>query len=80
MSDTRSSRKQTATAPRPTSPEGAAEAPEQAETPDGVRVVAEGETLEQIAEETGVPAAQLQRMNAIKRPALIWPGMRLRTR
>lgn len=79
MSDTRSSRKQTATAPRPTAPEST-EAPEQAETPDGVHVVTEGETLEQIAEETGVPAAQLQRLNAIKRPALIWPGMRLRTR
>ncbi|MFD6699697.1 MULTISPECIES: LysM peptidoglycan-binding domain-containing protein [unclassified Microbacterium] len=65
--------KQTATAARPTAPE------DQAGADDGVHVVEEGETLDAIAESTGVSAARLQRLNGIKRPDLIWSGMTLRT-
>lgn len=75
---TRKSLKQTATAARPTAPEETTEKPEQAEASDGDLVVAEGETLDDIAEKVGMPAARLQRLNAIKRPGLIWPGMNLR--
>lgn len=76
----RQSTKQTATAARPTSPEQIAEKPESAEASDADHVVANGETLEEIADRTGVPAPQLQGLNAIKRPELIRPGMVLRTR
>jgi len=76
----RQSTKQTATAVRPTPAEQAAEKPEQAEATDAEHTVAKGETLDDIAEKTGVPAAHLQRLNAIKRPELVWPGMRLRLR
>lgn len=76
----RQSTRQTATAARPTPPEETAEKPEQAETSDAEHTVAKGESLDDIAEKTGVPAAHLQRLNAIKRPELIWPGMRLRLR
>lgn len=70
----------TATAPQPAPPEAQTEAPEQAEAPAGSHTVAKGETLDDIAEKTGVPAVYLQRLNAIKRPDLIWPGMMLRTK
>ena len=74
----RQSTKQTATAARPTPAEQTAEKPEQAEASDAEHVVADGETLEEIADKAGVPAPQLQRLNAIKRPELIWPGMSIR--
>ncbi|WP_315072181.1 LysM domain-containing protein [uncultured Microbacterium sp.] len=76
---TRNSLKQTATAARPTPLEGTAEAPEQAETSESAHIVADGESLDDIAEMVGVPVAHLQRLNAIKPPELIWPGMTLRT-
>lgn len=76
----RQSTKQTATAARPTPTEQTAEKPEQAEAADTEHTVAKGESLDDIAEATGVPAAQLQRLNAIKRPELLWPGMTLRTK
>ncbi|MDR6142400.1 LysM repeat protein [Microbacterium foliorum] len=75
----RQSTKQTATAARPTPAEQTAEKPEQAEASDAEHTVAKGESLDEIAEKTGVPATQLQRLNAIKHPDLIWPGMMLRT-
>lgn len=75
----RQSTKQTATAARPTPAEQTADKPEHAEGSDAEHIVADGETLEEIADKTGVTAPQLQRLNAIKRPDLIWPGMRLRT-
>lgn len=75
----RQSTKQTATAARPTPAEQTAEKPEQAEGADAEHIVADGETLEKIADKIGVSAPQLQRLNAIKRPDLIWPGMILRT-
>jgi LysM repeat protein len=74
----RQSTKQTATAARPTPAEQTTEKPEQAEATDTEHTVAKGESLDDIAEKTGVPAAHLQRLNAIKRPELIWPGMTLR--
>lgn len=77
MSNTQST-KRTATAARPTPAEQTAEKPEQAEASDAEHTVAKGESLDDIAEKTGVPAAHLQRLNAIKRPELIWPGMNLR--
>lgn len=80
MSNRQSSTKQTATAARPTPAEQTAEKPEQAEATDAEHAVAEGESLDDIAEKTGVPVAHLQRLNGIKRPDLIWPGMRLRLR
>ncbi|AQY02050.1 LysM peptidoglycan-binding domain-containing protein [Microbacterium foliorum] len=76
----RQSTKQTATAARPTPAEQTVEKPEQAEASDAEHTVAKGERLDDVAERTGVPIAQLQRLNAIKRPELIWPGMVLRTR
>jgi len=42
--------------------------------------VKKGETLEEIAEAHKTTAAELQRVNGIKRPELIWPGMELRFR
>lgn len=77
---TRNSLKQTATAARPTPPEETTEAPDPSETRESDHVVADGESLDDIAEKTGVPVAHLQRLNAIKRPELIWPGMTLRTK
>jgi LysM repeat protein len=65
--------KQTATAARPT-------APEAQDAPTDVHTVAKGETLDQIAAKHDVDAAHLQRINAIKRPDLIWPGQKLKTR
>lgn len=78
----RQSTKQTATAARPTPPEAQdSETVEGEKTPNaGEHVVADGESLDDIAEKTGVPAAHLQRLNAIKCPELIWPGMALRTK
>jgi LysM repeat protein len=75
----RQSNKQTATASRPTPAEQTAEKPEQAGESDAEHTVAKGESLDDVAEKTGVPVGQLQRLNAIKRPELIWPGMTLRT-
>ena len=66
------STKQTATAKRPT-------APEAQDAPTDVHTVADGETLEQIAEKHDTDPASLQRVNGIKRPDLIWPGMKIRT-
>lgn len=74
----RQSTKQTATAARPTPAEQTTGKPEQAEAADAEHTVAKGESLADVAEKTGVPAAQLQRLNAIKRPDLVWPGMTLR--
>ncbi|WP_029258957.1 MULTISPECIES: LysM peptidoglycan-binding domain-containing protein [unclassified Microbacterium] len=71
--------KQTATAARPTPAEQTVEKPEQAEASDAEHTVAKGETLDDIAEKTGVSVARLKRLNAIKRPELIWSGMKLRT-
>ncbi|MHC9046722.1 LysM peptidoglycan-binding domain-containing protein [Microbacterium saperdae] len=72
--------KQTATVPQPPAPEAQTDVPEQTEAPAGSHTAAKGETLDDIAEKTGVPAAYLQRLNAIKRPDLIWPGMTLCTK
>lgn len=70
----RQSTKQTATAARPTP----AKKPDQSKATDSEHVVADGESLDDIAEKTGVPLAHLQRLNATKRPDLVWPGMCLR--
>lgn len=76
----RQSTKQTATAARPTPPESqdVEHAEKQPAASESEHVVAEGESLDDIAEKTGLSAAELQRLNAIKRPELVWPGMRLR--
>lgn len=75
----RQSTKQAATAARPTPAEQTTEKPEQTEATDSEHTVAKGESLDDIADTTGVPVAQLRRLNAIKRPEVIWPGMTLRT-
>lgn len=64
--------KRTATAARP-------KAPETQDAPTNVHTVADGDTLDKIAEKHDTDAARLQRLNGIKRPDLIWPGMKIRT-
>lgn len=66
----------TATAKQAPAP--GAERPEGAPEPEPTHTVAKGETLEKIAEKLKTTPAELQRVNAIKRPELIWPGMELR--
>lgn len=68
----------TATAKQAPAP--GAERPEGAPEPEPTHTVAKGETLEKIAEKLKTTPAELQRVNAIKRPELIWPGMELRLR
>ncbi|WP_102191510.1 LysM peptidoglycan-binding domain-containing protein [Microbacterium aurantiacum] len=78
---TRNSLKQEATAERPESPEeSTAPAEAHLEASDGFHVVQDGETLNEIAGAFDVPVSYLQRLNAIKRPELVWPGMPLRVR
>lgn len=76
---TRNSLKQEATALRP-EPAEQSTPPVEAhlEASDGIHVVQDGETLDEIAGALDVPSSYLQRLNAIKRPELIWPGMNLR--
>lgn len=79
------STEQHAVAPRPASAgEGAPPAAETDErpaesTPD-IHVIAEGETLADVAAATGATIADLQRLNAIKHPEHIWVGMPVRVR
>lgn len=78
---TRNSLKQEATAPRPESSEQTSPPVEaHLEAPDGIRIVKDGETLDEIAGALNIPVSYLQRLNAIKSPGHIWPGMRLRVR
>ena len=44
----------------------------------GEHVVADGESLDDVAEKTGLSATKLQRLHATKHTGLIWPGMTLR--
>ncbi len=64
--------KKTATAKRPTPPEAKP-------TPDHLHEVKDGDTLDDIAKKAKTTPEDLQRLNGIKRPDLIWPGMQIRT-
>lgn len=70
MANTQST-KRTATAARP-------EAPENRTPAEAAHEVKDGESLEDIADKLKVEPVALQRLNGIKRPELIWPGMVLR--
>jgi LysM repeat protein len=73
MANTQSTKK-TAVANRPPSTEDR-------DSPDSgneTHEVKDGESLEDIASAYKVEPATLQRLNGVKRPDLIWPGMTLR--
>lgn len=72
MANTQST-KQTATANRPPSPEHRG-----ADRGNETHEVKEGETLDDIASVHQVEPRTVQRLNGIKRPDLIWPGMVIR--
>lgn len=72
MANTQST-KQTATANRPPSPEDRG-----ADHGNETHEVKEGETLDDIASAHKVETRTVQRLNGIKRPDLIWPGMVIR--
>lgn len=69
MANTQST-KQTATANQPPSPEDRG-----ADHGNETHKVKEGETLDGIASTHEVEPRTVQRLNGIKRPDLIWPGM-----
>ncbi|WP_307221840.1 LysM peptidoglycan-binding domain-containing protein [Microbacterium arborescens] len=72
MANTQST-KQTATANRPPSPGDRG-----ADHGNDTHEVKEGETLDDIARTHKVEPRTVQRLNGIKRPDLIWPGMVIR--
>lgn len=74
MAEKSKTTKKTAVAPRPTPTEDSIPPGSEAHT------VTEGDTLEGIADQHGVDVRTLQRVNGIKHPALIWPGMTVKLR